>query len=185
MPAGAPVPGKGDICLGVIVAAFGVRGEVRIRSFTAQPEDIAAYGPLFAEDGSALRIESLRLHKGGGVVARLCGVAAREQAQALAGTHLYVARAALPDTGAEEWYHADIIGLAAYGQQGEACGRVKAVWDFGAGDMLELERDRQDGKAGRQSVMIPFTRANVAEVETGAGRIILTDMARRFEWQQA
>ena len=183
MPAGEPVEGRGGVCLGVIVAAFGVRGEVRIRPFTAQPENIAAYGTLFAEDGSAFRIESLRLHKSGGVVARLDGIAAREQAQALAGTHLYVARAALPDAGEEEWYHADIIGLAAYSRQGEACGRVKAIWDFGAGDMLELERDRQDGKAGRQSVMIPFTRENVAEVETGAGRITLTDMARRFEWQ--
>ena len=183
MPTGAPIADGEGICLGVITAAFGVRGEVRIRPFTAQPQNIAAYGPLFDADGGEFRIESLRMRKDGGVVARLSGIAAREQAQALAGTHLYVARAALPAPGEEEWYHADIIGLAARDQEGEAWGRVKAIWDFGAGDMLELERDRQDGKAGRQSVMIPFTRENFAEVEVGAGRIVVTDMARRFEWQ--
>ena len=183
MPAGAPIADGDRICLGVIVAAFGVRGEVRIRAFTAQPGNIAAYGPLFTESGGMFRVEALRLGKGGGVVARLSGIAAREQAQALSGTHLYVSRTALPDPGEEEWYHADIIGLAACGQDGEAWGRVKAIWDFGAGDILELERDRQDGKAGRQSAMIPFTRENVAEVAVAEGRITVTDMARRFEWR--
>ena len=183
MPASAPVADKDKICLGVIVAAFGVRGEVRIRPFTAQPENIAAYGCLFAGAGREFRVQALRLQKNGGVVARLSGVATREQAQALSGTRLYVPRAALPATGKEEWYHADIIGLAAYGQEGGEWGRVKAIWDFGAGDMLELERDAQAGRAGRQSVMIPFTRENIAAVEVGAGRIIVTDMARRFEWQ--
>ena len=186
MPSDAPVAGKDRICLGVITAAFGVRGEVRIRPFTAQPGNIAAYGPLFTDAGGEFRIEAMHSHSTAGLVARLAGIGSREQAQALAGVRLYVSRAALPPPGEEEWYHADIIGLTAYGREGEEWGRVKAIWDFGAGDMLELERSVRPGKHAkgrRQSVMIPFSRENVASVQVDGGCIVMTDMAKRFEWQ--
>ena len=171
----------GRVCLGVITSPVGVRGELRIKPFTSQPENIAAYGEVSTEDGESFEIESLRLQDGM-VVARLSGVNDRNTAKALSGTHLYVSRAALPDLeDEEEWYHAELLGLSAIGTDGEDWGEVKAVWDFGAGDMLELQRSA----AEKQSVMIPFTKENVAEVDIANGKITLTEMAKRFPWQRA
>jgi 16S rRNA processing protein RimM len=144
-----------------------VQGAVRIKSFTEAPEDVARYGPLADETG-VRRFELRLIGAGKGVViARLSGVEHRNQAEALRGLRLYLPRAALPQPDAEEFYHADLIGLEAVLGNGTPIGRVRAIYDFGAGDTLELERP------GAPSVMVPFTRAVVPSIELAAGRLVL------------
>ena len=144
-----------------------MRGAVRVKSFTADPEDVARYGPL--EDESGERRFSLRLvgSAKGVVIARLAGVADRDRAEGLRGLRLYLARAALPPTAAEEYYHADLIGLEAALADGTALGQVRAVHDFGAGDTLEIARPEGP------PAMVPFTRAIVPIVDLAGGRLVL------------
>jgi 16S rRNA processing protein RimM len=155
------------VCVAVITGPQGVHGAVRIKSFTAVPEDVAGYGPL--EDESGRRQFDLRLYgvAKGVLIARLPGVEDRDQAEALRGAHLYLPRAALPQAGAEEYYHADLIGLEAVLGDGSRVGRVRAIYDFGAGDTLELVRD------GAPPVLVPFTRAVVPLVAPAEGRLVL------------
>jgi 16S rRNA processing protein RimM len=144
-----------------------VQGAVRIKSFTQAPEDIARYGPLTDEAGN--RCFELRLVGAvrGVVLARLSGIEDRDQAEALRGLRLHLPRAALPQTEAEEYYHADLIGLEAVLGDGTWVGRVRAIHDFGAGDTLELARP------GASPVMVPFTRAVVPSIELAAGVLVL------------
>ena len=157
---------EGRICVGAIAGAFGVRGEVRVKSFCVPPEAIAGYGPLTTEDG---RRFTLRLTRpvAGGLGARLSGVDTREAADALRGLRLHVDRAALPALPDDEYYHADLIGLTAHDPGGAALGRVKAVLTHTGQDLLELAR--LDGPP----VLVPFTRAIVPTVDLGAGRIVV------------
>jgi|SRR6516165_8704182 16S rRNA processing protein RimM len=155
------------VCVGVVTGPHGVQGAVRIKSFTEAPEDVARYGPLADETG-VRRFELRLVGAGKGVViARLSGVADRNQAEALRGLRLYLPRSALPQPDAEEFYHADLIGLEAVLGDGTPIGRVRAIHDFGAGDTLELARP------GAPPVMVPFTRAVVPNVELAAGRLVL------------
>jgi 16S rRNA processing protein RimM len=155
------------VCLGVVTGAHGVQGAVRIKSFTEVAEDIGHYGPLTDDTGQ----RSFDLHLLGAakgvVIARVAGVEDRRQAEAMRGLRLYLARSALPETTAEEYYHADLIGLEAVLSDGTPVGRVRAVYDFGAGDTLELARP------GAPPVMVPFTRAVVPVVEPAVGRLVL------------
>lgn len=158
------------VCLGVVTGPRGLKGEVRIRSFTADPADLARYGTLCDETGG----RSFRVRVTGGakgqLVARIEGVEDRDAAEALKGVRLHVRRAALPETGAGEYYHADLIGLRAElaaGAAGEALGTVSAVYDFGAGPVLEIAGDRCG------VVMVPFTRAVVPEVDVAGGRLVI------------
>ena len=155
------------VCLGVVTAAHGVQGAVRIRSFTEAPEDIVRYGTLTDETGT--RSFDLRLvgTAKGVVIVRIAGIDDRNQAEALRGLRLHLPRAALPQTEAEEYYHADLIGLEAGLGAGTPVGRVRAIHDFGAGDTLEVTRP------GMPPVMVPFTRAVVPIVEPAAGRLVL------------
>jgi 16S rRNA processing protein RimM len=155
------------VCLGVVTGPHGVQGAVRIKSFTGTPEDVARYGALADETG--VRRFELRLigTAKGVVIARLSGVEDRNQAEALRGLRLYLPRSALPQTEADEYYHADLIGLEAVLGDGTPVGRIRAVHDFGAGDTLELARP------GASPVMVPFTRAVVPSVELAAGRLVL------------
>jgi 16S rRNA processing protein RimM len=155
------------VCVGVVTGPHGVRGAVRIKSFTEEPQDIARYGPLMDESG--VRRLELRLFgtAKGVVIAHVVGVEDRDQVEGLRGLRLYLARSALPQIGEEEYYHADLIGLEAVLGDGTAVGRVRAVHDFGAGDTLELAR------TGAPPVMVPFTRAIVPIVEIAAGRLVL------------
>ena len=149
--------GKNRLCLGVIAGAHGVRGEVRIKTFTETPEAIGAYGPLQDEAGSrAFEITRVRAAKGG-VVAALKGVSDRNDAEALKGTRLYVSRTQLPEPDEEEFYHADLIGMSACTADGTELGKVKAIHNFGAGDVLEI--------AGEEPLFIPFTRQAVPSVD--------------------
>ena len=157
------------VCVGAIAGAFGVRGEARLKTFTAEPEAIAAYGPLCTEDGGRRFTVRLTRPVKGGYAARLGGVATREEAEALKGTRLYADRAALPPPeDDEEFYHADLIGLAAETSGGETLGRVKAVQDYGAGDVLEIAPQQ-----GGETLVLPFTREIVPVVDIAGGRLVI------------
>jgi 16S rRNA processing protein RimM len=156
-----------QVCVGVVTGPHGVGGAVRVKSFTARPEDVAAYGPLSDESGTRqLELRLVGAAKGV-VIARLTGVDDRNRAEALRGLRLYLPRAALPAPEEEEYYHADLIGLDATLADGTSIGRVRAVHDFGAGDTLEIERN------GAPPLMVPFTRAVVPVVEPDAGRLVI------------
>ena len=155
------------VCVGQVAAAHGVRGAVKLRCFTAEPEGVAAYGPLCDEAGRELfRIRVLGPTQGG-VIAHVQGIADRDAAEALRGLRLYVPRARLPEPEAEEFYHEDLIGLPARDASGAELGRVAAVLNFGAGDLLELSTE--DGG----SLMLPFTRAAVPEIDLARGFIVV------------
>ena len=154
------------VCVGAIAGAFGVRGEARIKSFCAEPEAIAGYGPLGTEDGAREFTLSITRAVKGGFAARLTGVTSREAAEALKGTRLYAPRAKLPALAEDEYYHADLIGLTVCDTGGTEIGRVRANHDPGAGEMLAVTRP------GGAMVLIPFTRAAVPTVDLGRGRIV-------------
>ena len=156
------------ILLGRIAGAQGLRGEVKINSFTADPEDIAAYGPLADGSGRPFVIERVRHLKGGAVVAMLAGVKDRSAAEALQGTELYVARDQLPQADEDEWYYEDLVGLKAVSPEGDAIGEVLSVQNFGAGDLLEIRLADK-----RQSRFVPFTRDVVPVVDVKNGRIVV------------
>ncbi len=155
------------ICVGVIAGAFGVKGEVRLKSFCAEPEDIATYGPLWTEDDSrSFTVEIARPVKNG-FAAMVSGVATKEAADALRGTRLFADRAALPSLPDDEYYHADLIGLDVVDTGGAALGRVTAVHNHGAGDLLEIA-----GPGLKNPALLPFTRAAVPTVDLAARRIV-------------
>ncbi|MHA7876459.1 ribosome maturation factor RimM [Roseivivax sp.] len=155
------------ICVGVIGGAFGVHGEARIKSFTAEPEAIADYAPLESEDGArSFELQITRPVKQG-FAARLSGVRSKEDADALKGARLYVPRDRLPQLPDDEFYHADLIGLEVYDTGGVVLGRIKAVLNHGATDLLEVGRP-----GGSQTALLPFTREAVPTVDLTAGRII-------------
>lgn len=155
------------VCLGAIAGSFGVRGEVRLKSFCADPGAIGDYGPLSTEDGDrSFTVQVTRAVKGG-FAARLSGIATKEAADALKGLRLYAPREALPEPDEDEFYHADLIGLTALDTGGETLGRVKAVLNHGAGDLLELQRP------GGETVLVPFTLTVVPTVDLSGGRLIV------------
>jgi 16S rRNA processing protein RimM len=156
------------ICVGRIGAAHGTRGEVKLWSFTADPLAIADYGPLETEDGArAFTIAALRPAKDF-LVARFDGVPDRTAAETLRNIDLYVARERLPAPEADEFYHADLVGLAVVDAGGATLGTVSAVHNFGAGDLIEVRP-----AIGGMTVMLPFTEAVVPVVDVAGGRIVV------------
>jgi 16S rRNA processing protein RimM len=156
------------ICVAQIGGAHGIRGEVKLKSFTADPMAVRDYGPLISEDGSAsFEIEALRPAKGH-LVARFRGVGDRDAAERLTHVRLFVPRERLPPPADDEFYHVDLIGLAAVTADGTEVGTVVAIHDFGAGDILELRP-----RTGGASVMVPFTAAYVPKVDVASGRIVV------------
>jgi len=158
----------GPLCVGVIAGAFGVKGEVRLKSFCSEPTAIADYGPLQTEDGARKFTVTLTRPVAGGLGARLSGVATKEEADALRGTSLYVGRERLPALGSDEFYYADLIGLEVRDSGGAQVGVVLAVLNHGAGDLLEIARPN-----GQEPLLLPFTRAVVPTVDLGAGRVVV------------
>jgi 16S rRNA processing protein RimM len=157
------------ICVAAVAGAHGVMGQVRLKPFTEVPEDCLAYGPLSNADGSRTFAVKLTGQVKGMLLARIDGVTDRNQAEAMRGTRFYVDRAALPEPESDdEYYHADLIGLSAVLQDGTVLGRVQAVYDFGAGDTLELT-----GTADGKALLVPFTLAIVPEVDIANGRLIV------------
>jgi 16S rRNA processing protein RimM len=155
------------LCVGVIAGAHGVRGLVKIKSFTDDPANLTAYGPLTDESGARRYQVAVTGRAKGVLLARIEGVGDRDAARALRGARLYVARAALPESEDEEYYHADLIGLAVEDRAGAPLGRVAAVQNFGAGDILEIERPDQG------TLLVPFTKAAVPLVDPAGGRVVV------------
>ena len=164
---------KERLLLGEIVAAHGIKGLVKIRSFTETPTGILAYGPLRDGDGAIVEI-SLRGPAKGGVLAALAGVNDRNGAEALKGTKLFVARSMLPELPAEadEYYYADLIGLAVELVDGTVFGEVMAMHNFGAGDMLELKPNGPD-HGGGDTIMVPFNHQTVPEIDIANRRLVI------------
>ncbi|WP_373084256.1 ribosome maturation factor RimM [Sneathiella sp.] len=163
------MPHEGYLLLGVIAGAKGIRGEVKIKSFTENPEDITAYGPLKNATGTiTYDMKVVGLSKGLPVV-RIKGISDRTQAEALKGTELYVSREMFPETsGEDEFYHADLIGLQVVFADGTRFGKILRAHDFGAGDMLEI---LPDGKSEKAAVLVPFTQEMVPEVDLDRGTV--------------
>lgn len=157
------------VCLGVIVGAKGLRGDVRVKSFTEDPADVGAYGPVTLTDGRSLKLTvvgAVPKGSGGVVIARLAGIADRTAAEALKGVELYVARAALPAPADGAFYHADLIGAEVSLTDGGVLGRVTALHNFGGGDMMEVGE-------GRESVLIPLTPDVIATLDVAGGKVVV------------
>ncbi len=158
------------ICLGAFAGAHGVKGAVQIKSFTETPEAVGAYGPVETEDGARVfTLTVVRPLKSGLVLATAPEIASREDAQALKGMRIYVDRHSLPDPEPEAFYHEDLIGLDAIDEAGKPMGRIKAVYNFGAGDLLELEAI--PGIKGLR--LVPFTKEAAPNVDLTAGRVTI------------
>ena len=155
------------ICVAVIAGAFGVQGEVRLKSFTSQAEAIADYAPLSDEDGSNLyELRVLRSIKNG-LAVRLSGVTNKEQADALRGIKLFVPRVRLPQLPDDEYYYSDLIGMTVLDSGGTELGQIKSVQNHGATDLLEVQCPDHSA-----TVLLPFTRAMVPNVDLTARRVI-------------
>lgn len=163
------------ICVGSIGGAFGVRGDVRIKSFCAEPSDIANYSPLRTEDGTSYKLTLIGPIKTG-YSARLSGVKTKEEADALNGQKLFAQRDQLPALPDDEYYHADLMGLEVVDTGGAVLGHVKSVQNHGAGDLLEVH-----GPGLKTSVLLPFTLDAVPTVDLSAGRIVADPPAGLFE----
>jgi len=161
------------ILVGRFGAPHGVRGELRLQSFTQDPQAIGAYAPLFDESGRGrYKIVSLRPVKGASFVVRIEGVTTREAAAALTNQSLYIERDNLPEPEEEEFYLADLIGLSAFARDESGAelpfGRVKDVLNFGGGDIIEIEPPE-----GGETIFLPFTRAVVPELDLAARRLVV------------
>ncbi|WP_376801702.1 ribosome maturation factor RimM [Candidatus Raskinella chloraquaticus] len=160
-------PHEKRLVLAVIGKAHGVRGEVRVRSFVGDPADLGAYGPLSAGRGRSLTPQTIRVLRDGMAVVRFAGIEDRSGAEALNGLELSILRSALPAPDDEDtFYHTDLIGLSAVTSDGLTLGRIVAVHDFGAGDILEIR-----GEVGQ--AYYPFTKAVVPSLDLAAGRVVI------------
>ena len=156
-----------QICVARIGAAHGVRGEVKLWTFTEEPFAVTRYGPLSTKDGARqFEVTQAREAKDH-LVATLKGVTTRNEAERLNGIELYVARGKLPATEADEYYHADLIGLAAVTATNEPLGEVIAIHNFGAGDIIEI------APPTGATIMLPFSNAVVPTVDLAAGRVVI------------
>lgn len=170
-PEGRDAGDSARICLGIITGAHGIRGRLRVKSFTADPEAIAGYGPLSDESGARrFELELVGAQKGV-LIARIKGVDDRNAAEALRGLRLYMRRVDLPPPEEDEFYQADLIGLAAMREDGSAFGTIRAVNDFGAGASLEIE-----DPSGKM-VLVPFTNAAVPVVDIAKKRVVVVPPA--------
>ncbi|KZD07914.1 ribosome maturation factor RimM [Oceanibaculum pacificum] len=162
--------GGGELLLGIVVGAQGIRGQLRIRSFTGEPDALFGYGPLLGRRRDGEEGRRLTLRRTGQakdvVLAAVDGIADRTTAEGLKGLRLYIERSALPALEEDEYYHADLLGLAVELVGGGRLGTVKAVHDFGAGDMLEI------ADAAGRTKFVPFTRKAVPVVDLPAGRLV-------------
>ncbi len=155
------------ICVGSIGGAFGVKGEVRLKSFTADPLAILDYAPLVTEDGSRDFDLVLTGQTKNGLTARMTGIVSKEDADALKGVKLFAPRDRLPETEDDEYYYADLVGLTVFDTGGTALGTVKSVQNHGASDLLEIKLPTTSA-----TVLLPFTKAAVPTVDIATGRIV-------------
>lgn len=154
------------VCLGAFAGAHGVRGEARMKTFTATEKGIAAYGPVESEDGARrFALQFIRALKEGVALVRAPEIRSREDAAALSGVRVYVDRALLPPPADDEFYVEDLVGLAAFDEKGERLGAVSAVHNFGAGDILEIARPQGE------TMMAPFTHEAILSIDVAGGRL--------------
>lgn len=159
---------KDRVCVGVISGAFGVKGEVRLKSYCADPAAISDYAPLYSEDGSRSFDLVLTGVLTNGLAARMSGIVTREDAEAAKGLRLFADRARLPVLEDDEYYHADLVGLAVLDAGGNRIGAVKAVLNHGASDLLEVL-----GPGMKAPLLLPFTKAVVPTVDIAGGRLVV------------
>jgi 16S rRNA processing protein RimM len=155
------------IVVGSIAGAFGVRGDVRLKSYCAEPADIALYTPLTTDRGHVFRVVVVKGTAPGALVARIEGIHSKEEADALRGVDLWADRARLPGLPDDEFYQTDLIGLAVVDTGGTLLGTVRAVLNHGAGDILEIQP-----KGSPDTVLLPFAQVAVPTVDLAAGRIV-------------
>jgi len=164
------------VIVGAIAGAFGVKGEVRLKTFCADPAALADYTPLYSKDGRRFATVVLTGAASNALTARIDGVTTKEEADALKGTELYAERDQLPSLPDDEFYHADLIGLPVYDAGGQLLGKVKAVLNHGASDLLEIHIP-----GAKSTVLLPFTNAAVPTVNLAAGRIVADPPAGLFD----
>ncbi|SNB60979.1 16S rRNA processing protein RimM [Arboricoccus pini] len=162
MPASEP---SRFVCVAAIAAAHGVRGAMKLKCFTADPEAVAGYGPLYDANGKALFTVRIQSSTKDGVIVTAPGIMDRDAASSLRGTLLYIPRDALPPLADDEFYLDDLVGLICLDEVGQKCGHVVAVYNFGAGDIVEIR-----GEDGREH-MLPFTRDYFPDVDSAKGRV--------------
>jgi 16S rRNA processing protein RimM len=162
------MPGSTRICVGQVSAPHGLRGEVRLRSFTSNPSAIGSYGPLETNDGRSITIEALR-PANGHFKARLSGISDRTAAERLRNAKLYIARDRLPPVHeADGFYHADLVGLRVFDWAGKAFGSIIAVHNFGAGDLIEVHREDS-----QSTQLLPFNDRIFPVVDIAGGRVVV------------
>jgi 16S rRNA processing protein RimM len=156
-----------EVLLAAVIGAQGLKGAVKVKLFTAVPEALSSYGPLHDARGRKYEITAFRAGKPGEAVICFSGIADRNAAEALKGVELFVPRGALPATAEDEFYHADLIGLEAQDSEGRVLGKVAAIHNYGAGDVMEIARPDGD------SVLLAFTRETVPTIDIAGGRIVV------------
>jgi 16S rRNA processing protein RimM len=156
-----------DVLLAAVIGAQGLKGEVKVKLFTDAPDALPRYGVLHTSDGRKFKIAAFRPTKAGEAVIALEGIGDRNAAEALKGTELFVGRAALPETDEDEFYHADLIGLEARDALGRVLGKVSALHNFGASDVIELMRPDGD------HVLLAFSKETVPVLNIAAGYIVV------------
>jgi 16S rRNA processing protein RimM len=154
------------VCVAVVAAAHGLRGMLKLRCFTERPEDVAAYGPVFDQNGRRFALDVIGPAPGG-VLARAEGIEDRNAAETLRGAELFVPRSALPELAPDEFYYSDLEGMEALRADGSRFGVVHGVANFGAGDLLEVMAD--DG----QRISLPFTREIVPSIDLERRRLVV------------
>jgi 16S rRNA processing protein RimM len=173
-----PLPAPDGLLVGVILGAQGLKGEVKVKAFTAAPHSIGCYGPLFTEDGRSFAVKAVRPIKGDNAALLLTGINDRGSAESLKGVRLYIPRAALPQPKKNEFYHADLLGLGVEDESGKKLGVVCGVHNFGAGDVIEIAIGETD------TSFIPFTKAEVPVVDLAGGRLVVSNIAAWLEQPQ-
>ncbi|VAW10072.1 16S rRNA processing protein RimM [hydrothermal vent metagenome] len=166
------------VCLGRITGVHGVRGLLTVRPYTEVAEDIAAYGPVHTASGRRLELK-VKSAKKAGLIVTASGVLTREDAEALRGQEFFAARDRLPETGEDEWYRSDLVGLAAISADGEALGTVVGVENFGAGDLLEI------APPTGPTIYLPFTSEVVPRVDVAGGQVVVAPPEGSFDTDEA
>lgn len=156
------------IIVGALSGSFGVHGDVRLKSFCADPEAIADYTPLTRADGQTITTIVIKGQTKGAIIARVDGITTKEQADGLRGMELFAPRDQLPSLPDDEFYHADLVGLMTFDTGGAELGRVKAVQTNGSDDLLEVISPTH-----KDTVLVPFTKAIVPTVDLASGRIVI------------
>jgi len=169
---------KNRVCLGAFAGAHGVKGEARIKTFTDEPKNVAAYGPVETEDrAQKFTLTVIRTIKAGFVLVRAPEIMTREAAHALKGMRLYVDRDKLPEPSEDEYYLEDLVGLNAVDEHGASLGRVSSVHNFGAGDLVEVK----DIPGVKGAKFVAFTKESVPDVDIASQTITIKREAVHFD----